>query len=92
MYKWDYFLTRDRSVVDHFLTVFEFPLKNVGRGILLHLFYLFIYFNMSNWAQSGSLFVLSHHKLARISCEETLKRLAQNRFKLKTHLQQWQPC
>lgn len=43
MYKWDYFLTRDQSVVDHFLTVFEFPLKNVGRGILLHLFYLFIY-------------------------------------------------
>lgn len=42
MYKWDYFLTRDQSVVDHFLTVFEFPLKNVGRGILLHLFYLFI--------------------------------------------------
>lgn len=48
MYKWDYFLTRDQSVVDHFLTVFEFPLKNVGRGILLHLFYLFIYFNMPN--------------------------------------------
>lgn len=42
MYKWDYFLTRDQSVVDHFLTVFEFPLKNVGRVILLH-FVLFIY-------------------------------------------------